>query len=231
MQPKFKDISALFSAMSADERLRRGFVEQVADSFRNELAHCLDERELVAIDYSNAVTGSEDTCASHSFLDSNLQMNDAMNDVAADLLADHQDAGEFLDLMQSDLARQASSVWGDAWSMAKERGFSGLWSRRSDMAARDLHALAFVVMERPDRSHERYGSTDVRIANELFPPLPEFILDENAVDEAASDFVASFEDFEPAALAELASEIRSSLDELDEARLLSAMGSRPAPRP
>jgi FAD/FMN-containing dehydrogenase len=227
MPQQHKTLRSLFADFGTDDALRTTFVKNVADAFQRELASVLNDRELVAIDYCNAVTmESDDSCASHEFLDANEQMNDAINAVIADHVSADDEAGEFLDLMQSDFANQASSVWGDAWSLASERGFSELWSRRGDIVEADLHVLAFVLMARPDRFHERYGPMDIRIANAHFPPLPEFVSDQEAIDKASESFVYSLYEIETGELGELAAEVRESFEAQDEGRLLAGLALR-----
>ncbi len=222
---QFENTRELVKACIADPELLSEITNKVADRFQSELQVSLDERELIAVDYSNSVVMKDgDCCATHEFLDANMPMEESVGAVVRSY-APGESGTAFTRLLDDefDIAEACSSIWGGAWDIAKKRGFSEFWSRREaiddDVAFR---VLAFALHKRPDRTGARYRSEDIRLTDELFPPFPPFIcIDE--IDEVADQLVDIMDSIDDGELRELAQAVSRRFADEDGAGLLSCL--------
>ena len=92
--------------------LRRNRPERLlAEEFHRLICEVLTATELYLVDVSNAVT--DDTCATHDYVDANMYMAEAFEKVVGQQLD-----GEY----ECDV-----DLWNSAWDLAKANGFSVTW--------------------------------------------------------------------------------------------------------
>lgn len=219
---RHKDAVSLIKACRTDHALRQEITEKVAEQFIQVARDDIEERDLVGIDYANTYHGSKDVCATHDYVDANMTMDDAINRVVYVEVEDVKAAPTIDDLVMGEghEAEAARGIWNDAWDIAKKRGFSPLWGRRSEVEDVDFKALASVVLQRPEG----------RFDDERFPHLPFWVDIEDDIVVASSDFLDDLD-----AVADLqatAKAVSEALKAEDENMLLEAIaGAVPEPAP
>ncbi len=223
----FSGIRQVAEACASDRDFRKEFSARVSEDFVALMRDYLEEAQLIGIDYCNTYVMSDGfSCATHDYLDANMVMLEAM-DALADTHVDGVDGGDAItSLMHEDTEVSAAviSMWNTAWQLASDRGFSRLWEKKpliEDDAA--MKSLAYVLMERPDRSHPRYSLQDIRHVDRYYAPFPEFITATGNIGETAALLVDEIGSIEVSDLRDLAQAVSRCLSEEDGAGLFSVL--------
>lgn len=189
-------------------------VTKLAEAFIQEIRSDLSENQMIGIDYANTFGGgSDDVCATHDYCDANMYMLPAL---AKTLSISEDEAGSLIntDGPQADKARIS---WGQAWDIAKERGFSTLWTHREKLGDDDLKFLVAHLAQLPRQTDKRYPVLVVVDAVDDFEDLtecvaadmenlgdrlPELVADLRATQDSPDDYavIAVMKEFSPSRL-------------------------------